>query len=481
MFDLAERSVEIANKYRVDFGDIRIIEKTVQGLSVKNGEIENFLNEETFGFGVRILFNGAWGFASSNIISKKEIEKITLLAINIAKASSLVMGRKVRIAREPVHKDIWQTPLMIDPFSVSEQDKFDLLFKTDSLLRKNKKIKSAVSSMRFIKRHQWHMTSEGAAIEQLLVSSGAFLSATSVCGGDVQVRTYPAMHGGKTSSAGYEVINSLDLAENAERVREEALALLKAPQCPQGEMDLIIGGEQLALQIHESVGHATELDRVLGYEEGYAGSSFATTEKLRKFKYASSLVNLVADATLGGGLATAGYDDDGVKAQRWHIVKDGILSGYMTSREFSAQIGERRSKGSCRADGYENIPIVRICNLSLMPGKHEYDEMISEVKNGIIMENNRSWSIDQKRLNFQFGCEIGWLIKNGKVRLMVKNPTYQGITPAFWNSCDGICNEKYWQLWGVTNCGKGQPPQTAMMSHANSPARFRKVKIGIKS
>jgi TldD protein len=218
---------------------------------------------------------------------------------------------------------------------------------------------------------------------------------------------------------------------------------------------------------------------VLGYEESYAGSSFATIEKLGKFRYGSPVVNLVADATLPGGLATAGYDDDGVKAQRWHIVRDGVLSGYMTNREFCGRIGRDRSWGSCRAEGYSNIPITRICNLSLMPGSTPLDRLVGEVRDGIVMENNISWSIDQKRLNFQFGCEIGWLIKNGKKTKMVKNPTYQGITPEFWNSCDAVADHSNWQLWGVANCGKGQPGQTAMMTHASSPARFRKVKIGM--
>lgn len=278
-------------------------------------------------------------------------------------------------------------------------------------------------------------------------------------------------------SMGYEYIENLDLVGNAERTREEAIALLSAPNCPSDEMDLIIYGDQLALQIHESTGHASELDRVLGYEESYAGSSFLTTEKLGKFRYGSDIVNLVADTTLPGGLATCGYDDDGVKAQRWHIVKNGILSGYMTNREFAHAIGHTRSLGANRSDSYRSIPIIRITNLSLMPGEWEYEDMIKDIKKGIILENNKSWSIDQKRLNFQFGCEIGWLIKNGKITKMVKNPVYQGITPKFWGSCDAIANEKYWKLYGVSNCGKGQPTQIFRMSHASSPARFRKVKV----
>ncbi|MCG2726393.1 MAG: TldD/PmbA family protein [Elusimicrobia bacterium] len=480
MFNFCEKAIEIAGKYNVDFGDIRIIKEKKQDLSVKNGEIGDFDNSITLGFGIRILLNGSWGFASSNIMSIKEIERTTLLAINIAKASSLLKEKKVKLAKEPIYKDIWQTPFIIDPFEVPIDDKFSLLFKIDSVLRKKPEIKSAVSSMTFIREHQYHMTTEGSYIEQMLLSSGAGYTATAVSNNEVQVRSYPSTHGGQTLSMGYELIESLKLLENAERTRDEAIALLKAPQCPQGELDLIIGGNQLALQIHESVGHATELDRVLGYEESYAGSSFATMEKLGKFHYGSNIVNLVADATVPGGLATAGYDDDGVKAQRWDIVKNGILSGYMTNREFAHRIRETRSKGANRADGYNNIPITRICNLSLMPGKYEFDDLIKEIKTGVLMENNKSWSIDQKRLNFQFGCEIGWLIKNGKIKSIIKNPVYQGITPNFWNSCDGICNGKYWKLWGVSNCGKGQPSQRAMMSHGNSPSRFRKVTMGVK-
>jgi TldD protein len=481
MFTFAQKAIEIADKDKACFGDIRIIETRRQTLSVKNGEIGSLNDTVTLGFGVRILFDGAWGFASSDIMTAREIERVTKLALNIARASATLKSKKVSLAREQAYKDFWQTPFIRDPFAVSTETKLGLLFAVDKVLRKDPRIKSAVSSMNFIREHQWHMTTEGSRIEQVLLSSGAGYLAHAVDKGEAQERSYPSTHGGQTLSMGYELIESLRLLENAERVREEAVALLTAPACPAGLKDLIIYGNQLALQIHESVGHASELDRVLGYEESYAGSSFATTEKLGKFKYASPIVNLVADATLPGGLATAGYDDDAVKAQRWHIVKDGILSGYMTNREFAGRIGHERSCGSCRADGYGNIPITRICNLSLMPGKASAEDIIKDTKDGIIMENNKSWSIDQKRLNFQFGCEIGWLVKNGKKAAMVKNPVYQGITPEFWNSCDAIADENSWRLWGVANCGKGQPPQTAMMCHGNSPSRFRRIKVGVKA
>lgn len=481
MFSFAKKAIEIADKHRVDFGDIRILETRCQTLSVKNGEIGNLDDSVTLGFGVRILFNGAWGFASSDVMTAGEIARVTRLAIGIAKASATLKEKKVRLAHEPAYQDFWSTPFITDPFSITTEKKLDLLFAVDKVLRKDSRIRSAVSNMDFIREHQWHMTTEGSRIEQVLLSSGAGYTANAVDKGEAQTRSYPSTHGGQSLSMGYELIESLRLTENAERVRSEALALLTAPACPGGSKDLITYGNQLALQIHESVGHASELDRVLGYEESYAGSSFATTEKLGKFSYGSPIVNLVADATLPGGLATAGYDDDAVQAQRWHIVKDGILSGYMTNREFAGRIGKERSWGSCRADGYGNIPITRICNLSLMPGKVSAEDIIKDTKDGVVMENNKSWSIDQKRLNFQFGCEIGWLVRNGKKTTMVKNPTYQGITSEFWNSCDAIADENSWRLWGVTNCGKGQPPQRAMMCHGNSPSRFRKVKIGVKA
>jgi len=481
MFTFAKKAIEIADKHKADFGDIRVIETRSQILSVRNGEIGSLNDAVTLGFGVRILFDGAWGFASSDIMTAGEVERVTRLALNIAKASATLKDKKVRLAAEPAYQDLWTTPFITDPFAVAVEKKLDLLFAVDKVLRKDSKIKSAISSMNFIREHQWHMTTEGSRIEQVLLSSGAGYTATAVNKGEAQDRSYPSTHGGATLSMGYELIKSLNFLENAERVRGEAVALLTAPACPGGRKDLIIYGNQLALQIHESVGHASELDRVLGYEESYAGSSFATTEKLGKFRYGSPIVNLVADATLPGGLATAGYDDDAVKAQRWHIVKDGILSGYMTNREFAGRIGKERSWGSCRADGYGNIPITRISNLSLMPGGVSEEDIIRDTKDGVIMENNKSWSIDQKRLNFQFGCEIGWLVKNGKKTTMVKNPTYQGITPEFWNSCDAIADERSWRLWGVANCGKGQPPQRAMMCHGNSPSRFRKVKVGVKA
>ena len=279
---------------------------------------------------------------------------------------------------------------------------------------------------------------------------------------------------------GYEFILSTPFVENAERVREEAVALLSVPDCPVGEMDLIIGGGQLALQIHESIGHPSELDRVLGMEANYAGTSFLTTDLYRDYNYGSPIVNVVADATVPTGIGTFGYDDDGVRAQRYHMIQNGLYKMYLTNRELAHVIGDKRSRGCNRADGYSSIPMIRMINISLMPVHGTLDGLIADTKNGLYIENNKTWSIDQRRLNFQFTTEIGWEIKNGKKLRMVKNPTYQGITPKFWQSCDAICGEEEWQLYGVPNCGKGQPGQRAEMSHGAAPSRFKKVTVGVR-
>jgi len=373
----------------------------------------------------------------------------------IAKASAKLKKGGVRLSKEEVVDTAWQTPIVIDPFKVPVTEKLDLLFGIDEILRKDRRIKVAESTMGCAREHQWLATSEGTFIDQTLTRTGAGYAATAVKNGDVQKRSYPMSFGGQYMGMGYELVKALALIENAEKTREEAVALLTAKPCPAGKKDLILDGTQIALQIHESCGHPSELDRVLGLEENYAGRSFLTPEKYGKFRYGSDKVTLMADSTVPGGLATMGYDDDGVRAQRWPIVQNGIFVGYHTNREFTPVLKDGRSRGCCRADSWASLPMIRITNLSLMPGDRRLEDLIADTKDGVLMCTNKSWSIDQMRYNFQFGCEIGWEIKKGKLGAMLKNCTYQGITPEFWNSCDAVCNGDYWTLWGVVNCGKG--------------------------
>jgi TldD protein len=479
MRDLTAIALNTAKRHGASYADIRILHITAEDLTVRNGELGDIQQVESIGFGVRVIINGAWGFAASPSVTKGEIHKTTVRACMIAKASAKLKKGGVRLSKEEVVDTAWQTPIVIDPFKVPVTEKLDLLFGIDEILRKDRRIKVAESTMGCAREHQWLATSEGTFIDQTLTRTGAGYAATAVKNGDVQKRSYPMSFGGQYMGMGYELVKALALIENAEKTREEAVALLTAKPCPAGKKDLILDGTQIALQIHESCGHPSELDRVLGLEENYAGRSFLTPEKYGKFRYGSDKVTLMADSTVPGGLATMGYDDDGVRAQRWPIVQNGIFVGYHTNREFTPVLKDGRSRGCCRADSWASLPMIRITNLSLMPGDRRLEDLIADTKDGVLMCTNKSWSIDQMRYNFQFGCEIGWEIKKGKLGAMLKNCTYQGITPEFWNSCDAVCNGDYWTLWGVVNCGKGQPGQTAEMSHGAAPARFRKVTVGI--
>jgi TldD protein len=321
-------------------------------------------------------------------------------------------------------------------------------------------------------------STEGSYIEQEIVECGAGISATAIEGGEVQVRSYPNSFRGNFATKGYEWIEHLSLRDHAERVAEEATQLLSAKPCPSKVTTLILDSSQLALQIHESIGHPIELDRILGTEASYAGTSFLKPEMVGHFKYGSEMVSIVADATFPGGLGTFGYDDEGIKAQKVPIISRGILVNLLTSRETAHYLG-KESNGTMRADGWNRIPLIRMTNINIEPGEWTLEGMIGDTEEGLFLSTNRSWSIDDKRINFQFGTEIGWEIKDGKLGEMVKNPTYTGITPQFWNSCDAIANQGHWQMWGTPNCGKGEPGQVAHVGHGAAPARFRKVQVGV--
>ncbi len=335
------------------------------------------------------------------------------------------------------------------------------------------------TSMQFRRIEQWYASTIGSRIHQIKMQSGAGIVAMSFAGDELQKRSYPASFGGQHQLAGYELIESLDLVGNAPRVAEEAVALHKAAQCPEGERTIILEGSQLGLQVHESVGHPIELDRVLGMEANFAGMSFLTLEKLGKLRYASDIVNVVADARLehGPGLGTFGYDDEGVPAQCTPVITNGLFTGYLSDRETAPAIGLDRSGGTMRAESWNRLPMIRMTNISLLPGAWRYDDLIADTDDAILMATNRSWSIDDRRYHFQFSTEIGWEIKSGKRTRMLKNPSYSGITTEFWNSCDAICSRDHWTLWGTPNCGKGQPMQTMGTGHGAAPSRFRNIRV----
>ena len=461
----------------VDYADARLVTTRSERLKVKNGSVDSISDSTSKGFGIRVIVDGCWGFSSSSALSEDEAARVAEEAIEIARATRLLKKWDVELAEEEPKVDTYRTKIVKDPFEVSLDEKIKVLLEADKIMRRNPAIKVAEGSLGFNRFDKVFLSTEGADIEQTIFEAGGGIAATALSNGDIQKRSYPNSWG-DYMCRGFEFIEEMRLPDFAEKTAEEAAALLEAPDCPSGEMDIIIGGSQLALQIHESCGHPTELDRVFGTEASFAGTSFLTVEKMGNFTYGSPQVSIYQDATAEGGLGTFGYDDEGVPAQRTPVVKDGLFVGYLTSRETASKL-KQRSNACMRADSWSRIPLIRMTNINLEPGEWEYEDLIKDTKDGLLIDSNKSWSIDDKRLNFQFGTELAWRIKDGKLAGMVKNAVYTGITPEFWASCDAVCSRKHWHIWGIPNCGKGEPMQVAHVAHGAAPSRFRKVRVGV--
>jgi TldD protein len=482
MKDVASWALNTAGLRGASYTDVRLADDRSRALSTKNGKVGSASVAESMGFGVRVIADGAWGFAASDDLSPAAVEATAARAVEIARASARVKQQDIRLAPEKAVTAEWTSPFQIDPFTTSVERNIELLLQIDAELRSVEGVTLAETNMNFRRDEQWFYSSEGADIHQTKYTTGVGYAAYAFAGNEIQKRSYPNSYGGQWQNKGYELIGELKLVENARRVGEEAVALLKADKCPEGVFNIILDSSQLGLQIHESVGHPIELDRVLGMEANFAGTSFLTLDKLRTLRYGSALVNVVADARQehGPGLGTFGFDDEGVPAQCTPIITRGLFTGYLSSRETARTIGANCSGGTMRAEAWNRLPIIRMTNISILPGEKPLTraQLIASTSDGIYMETNRSWSIDDKRYNFQFGCEAGWEIKNGKRTRLLKNPSYSGITTEFWNAMDAICSREEWVLWGTPHCGKGQPQQVMGTGHGAAPARFRGVKVG---
>ena len=485
MKELTDLALDTAHTHGATYADVRVVERREQTVGVKNGVVEALSETQDRGFGVRVIVEGAWGFASSAVLGQGEVERVAALAVEIARASALVRRAPVDIGPPVTSTGAYHTPVQIDPFSVPVEDKIGLLLDADRAMRRVVGLSVARGVLICLRERKTFASTEGAFVEQEIVETGGGIVALAVGDGEVQQRSYPNSFGRDQRTVGWEYIQQVNLPDHAERIAGEAVALLTADLCPSAVTTVILGPTQLALQIHESCGHPTELDRVFGAEAAYAGTSFLTPDKVGALRYGSPVVNLTADATLPGGLGTFGWDDEGVPAQRVELVRDGLFVGYLTSRETAARLARLQGRdaatsgGAMRASGWNRIPLIRMTNVSIEPGQWTFDDLVADTAAGVYMETNRSWSIDDKRLNFQFGTEIGYEINGGKLGRMLKNCTYTGITPQFWGSCDAVCNQDHWAVWGTPNCGKGQPSQIAHTGHGAAPARFRNVQVGV--
>ncbi|OFV98685.1 MAG: peptidase C69, partial [Acidobacteria bacterium RIFCSPLOWO2_02_FULL_61_28] len=403
MREYAEQILNHLDRRAVQYADVRVVDTRLRDLSTKNGKMGSSSSEESLGLGVRVLAQGCWGFASTDDLTKNSLEAVAARALGIARASALAKKTDVVLAPEEKIVATWISPFRIDPFSTSVEANLDLLLRADAEMRSVPGITLAEASLHFRRTRQLFMSTEGSVLDQTRVITGVGIEAYSFADTEIQKRSYPNSFRGQYQLKGYELVEELRLVENARRIAEEAVALHKAEQCPQGKRTLLLDSSQVGLQIHESIGHPIELDRVLGTEANYAGMSFLTLDQLRRLRYGSEIVNVVADARIehGPGLGTFGYDDEGVPAQRADIIRDGLFVGYLTSRETASAIGAARSNGTMRAEGWNRIPLIRMTNVSLLPGTWKLDELIADTDDGILMETNRSWSIDDRRYHFQ--------------------------------------------------------------------------------
>ena len=478
MRDLTNRALDTATALGATYADVRVVRRLEESITIKSTRVEGVAAGETEGFGVRVIVGGAWGFASSHNLTTAEADRVAAEAVRIARASATAIRRPVVLDNRPPAHGRFESPVLEDPFAVPLDRKIADLLAADRAMNAVKGI--AWTESMYAAQRDWKIfaASDGSYTEQRITHIGSGLEANAIDGDEHQRRSYPD-NGGLWASAGYEHVRAMDLAGNAERIASEAVELLTAPTLPAGTRTIVLHPSQLYMQVHESCGHPTELDRAYGTEASYAGTSFLLPDMLDTFRYGSDLVDIVADATVPGGLGSFGWDDEGVAAQCVPLVKEGIFTGYLSSRETAPRIG-RASGGAMRADGWNRIPLIRMTNVSLLPKPGmTYEQIIEDTDDGLMFETNRSWSIDDRRLNFQFGTEICREIRNGKLGRLYRNGTYTGITYELWRSMDAVGDASSWRMWATPNCGKGEPGQTGHVGHGASGARFRNVRVGV--
>lgn len=480
MRDLTDRALATATALGASYADVRVVRRLDESITVKSGRVEGVASGESEGFGVRVIVDGAWGFASSHVLNTAEADRVAAAAVRIARASATALRAPVVLDDRPVARGTYETPVAEDPFAIPLERKIADLVAADRAMSAIAGI--AYTESLFAAQREWKTfaASDGSYTEQVITHIGSGLEANAIDGDEHQRRSYPD-NGGGWGSGGYEIVRRFDLLGHAERVASEAVELLTAPVLPAGVRTIVLHPSQLYMQVHESCGHPTELDRALGTEASYAGTSFLVPDMLDGFRYGSDLVDIVADATVPGGLGTFGWDDEGVAAQRVPLVREGMFTGYLSSRETAPRIG-RRSGGAMRADGWNRIPLIRMTNVNLLPKPGmRFADIIADTDDGLYFETNRSWSIDDRRLNFQFGTEICREIRGGTLGQLYRNGTYTGITYELWRSMDAVGDESSWEMWSTPNCGKGEPPQTGHVGHGVSGARFRNVRVGVVS
>ena len=474
--DAMSAALATAKKAGASYADARVVRRRVERIETREDHVVSVSSNETYGIGVRVLVDGAWGFASAGSVNVPAAQRAAEEAIAIARAAKGVSKTRVELAAAPVVTGTWSTPMKIDPFKVPLADKAQFLLELWPLVKDVPNVKFATASFEALGEEKIFMSSEGSRIEQSQVRVWPSFSVTAV-GTEGQFESRRAEH--PPWQGGWDYVTGLPLKKNARAIAEDAVRKLKSPSVTPGKRDLVLAPSNLWLTIHESVGHPTELDRALLLEANLAGTSFVTPDKTGKLKYASPIVTLYADKTTPGGLATCGWDDDGVKTQKWDLVKEGLFVGWQTTREQAAWIGEKESRGTSYAQDHASVAFQRMPNVSLAPSAHgkSLEDLIAATDDGVLITGNGSWSIDHQRYNFQFSGQMFHEIKGGKISGTLRDVAYQSTSPEFWTSCDMIAGEKTWELHGTLWDGKGEPGQANAVSHGCPAARFRGVNI----
>jgi TldD protein len=429
------------------------------------------------GFGVRVIHSGVWGFASSPIVTEDELRRITRIAADVAKASSVAKKTDVKLAPVPAYTDYWSSPMKKDPSTVSTEEKQAYVQKVVDLVVKNKSVSNVTASVGITNEWRYFASTEGSYIEQETFEVTPTFSVSAKVGDVTKTRSFV----GVPKTGGWETAEESEMVESAERIAAEAVEMTTTKPLGMGLKDLVLTPSHAMLTIHEIVAHATELDRILGYEANYAGTSFVKLSDVGKLKYGSKLMNITADRTMPGGMATIGYDDDGVKTMEFPIIRDGILVGLQTNRETAPQIGDKASKGCTSASSWRDYPFLRMPNVRLEAGPKgspNVEQLIADTKDGVLIDGRGSYSIDQQRYNGQFGGNCFWEIKNGKITRMVTDVTYNAITTDFWANLDAIGSQETWKMFGTGGDAKGQPTQTNSISHGSPYIRIKKIMVG---
>jgi TldD protein len=475
--EVADAALQQAAALGASYADIRINRYRRESIATRERQVQNVSRSTSFGLGLRVLVNGAWGFAATNVVEAGAARAVAEQAVAIAKANAILATRKVTLA--PVERVVtsWNNPIKRDPFDVPLETKTAFLLKLNETALAVAGVSFVSSQILFVDEQKYFASSEGSRITQRLVRTYPQFTTTAADRANGDFQTRPVVD--RAQLIGYEYVEDYPWLKDAEKAGHEVVEKLKSKPVSPGRYDIVVDPSQLFLCIHESVGHSTELDRALGWEANMAGTSFLKASDAGKLRFGAKIVNLVGDRTQTGGLATTGYDDEGVKSERWHIVRDGMFVDWQTTRELAPLVGQQQSHGCLHADNWSSVPFPRMPNVSLEPAATEVtlDDLFSGIKRGLFIEGRGSSSIDQQRYNFQFGGAVIREITNGKLGAMVRDAAYQSRTPDFWASCDGLGGPATYRLWGTSADGKGEPGQTNAVSHGCPPARFRQVTV----